>query len=214
MIFPTKSGHGVNGVSGCTSVHNQPEIRTPERNDGGRGCTTRSHKTHISDRREVCYRWHPWTGRPVLVVSTFTRAGRTMLRCRLNDDDPTPPLELPDWMFDRVACGRMNLTTAPFVTLEHLLALRALLRGQSPAARHPNRVQERYRPINPTGDADANPTPPEARQARSVHPTSAATDLDGTPARDPGQDARPVGSAAPGGSRSSARHRNRQGGGS
>jgi hypothetical protein len=40
LIFPKKNGVEVNGVSGCTSVQNQPGIRTPERSVSGRGCRT------------------------------------------------------------------------------------------------------------------------------------------------------------------------------
>lgn len=116
----------------------------------------------------MCYPWHPWAGRLVLVATTFTRAGRTMLRCRLTDEDRGPPLELPDWMFDRAVCGRMRLAPTPAVSTDHLLALRALLRGLGAATG--DRVQERHRPTRPPGDADATPAPPEARPAGPVHP--------------------------------------------
>src|SRR5262249_62277333 len=38
VIFPKKNGYEVNGGSGCTSVQTRPGIRTPRRNNGGRGC--------------------------------------------------------------------------------------------------------------------------------------------------------------------------------
>ena len=137
-----------------------------------------------------------------------------MLRCRLNDDDPAPSLELPDWMFDRATCGRMKLTTAPFVSAEHLLAVRTLLRAQGLATSRQDRVQERHRPTPSPGDADATPPPSEAQPARPVHPAAGATDLGDAVAGDPSQGLGTHGTVAPGGTRPASRRRKRQGGGS
>src|SRR6476659_8792190 len=66
-----------------------------------------------------------------------------------------PPLELPDWLFDRAVCGRMRLTATPVASTESLLALRALLRAAGSATRDRDPVQERHRPTRNSGDADA-----------------------------------------------------------
>lgn len=40
LIFPTKSGHEVNGGFGCTPVQTPPGTRTPATSATGRGCKT------------------------------------------------------------------------------------------------------------------------------------------------------------------------------
>jgi hypothetical protein len=200
------------GLRVMRPVRTQPGPHTPGPSAAGPGCTTRPHKTHISDRREVCYPWHPWAGRHVLVVSTFTRAGRAMLRCQLASDDRGPPLELPDWMFDRASCDRMRLAPSPVASADSLLALRVLLNGVGPTTEHRNRVQERHRPTSPSGDADASPatSPP----ARPVHPTTDPPELGRAPARGPSEGANASRPATPGHARPTPRRRRRQGGAS
>ena len=40
VVFPKQSGHGVKGVSDCTSARSPRVTNTPRRNDGGRSCRT------------------------------------------------------------------------------------------------------------------------------------------------------------------------------
>jgi hypothetical protein len=143
----------------------------------GPRCTTRSHKTHISECHEVLYRWHPWSGRSVFVLLKFVRGSEPVFRCRLSEDDATTPLEIPAWMFDRATCSRMRLTVTPRVACEHLVALRTLLRACGTATRTLQGLQDQHRPLNTTGDADAT-TPLLGGDSRSVPPAASSTDVD------------------------------------
>jgi hypothetical protein len=51
--------------------------------------------------------------RAVAVHETFTRNGRAVLQCGLDEKPGARLLEIPQWMFDSVACCRMSLATAP-----------------------------------------------------------------------------------------------------
>src|SRR5260370_21413439 len=42
-------------------------------NEAGSGYTSRQHNAHITESREVLYRWHPWYGHTVWIFSTVER---------------------------------------------------------------------------------------------------------------------------------------------
>jgi hypothetical protein len=75
-------------------------------------------------------------------------------RCVLEDDEARP-LEIPQWMFEAVACGRTALSSAPAVTCAALRALSQLLEGAAcadePAKRHAAHLTD----TDSSGGADA-----------------------------------------------------------
>jgi len=90
-------------------------------------CTTRFENAHRTVLREVRYRHHPWFGRRVCVHRTVNKAD-VVFRCTLDGSQADRWLEVPAWMFDRTACPSAELLTAqPFVSIEALAALSALL---------------------------------------------------------------------------------------
>ena len=95
--------------------------------------TTRQRNTHNIESREGSYLWHPWYARAVAVHETLTRNGRAVFQCGLDEKPGARLLEIPQWMFDSVACCRMSLATAPTVSCGALLDLKALLRCASSA---------------------------------------------------------------------------------
>ena len=82
---------------------------------------------HRTEEREVLYPWHPWFRRVVWVHKAFEKRASDVFRCGLNSDKSARSLELPAWMFDRMACASMRLATAPQVNCAALLALQACL---------------------------------------------------------------------------------------
>ena len=96
-------------------------------NVASRGYTTEQRRTHITDIREVRYRFHPWSGQRVFVKAIGIRNGPPLLRCRLDDARGFPVLEIPQWMFDVHVCARMELHDRPFVCCQALRDLKTLL---------------------------------------------------------------------------------------
>src|SRR5437667_10187749 len=70
-------------------------------------------------------------GTLVAVHEAFTRNGRAVCRCGADENPGVRLLEIPQWMFDSVACRRMRLASAPMVGCGALLDLKALLRCAS-----------------------------------------------------------------------------------
>src|SRR5438034_10638475 len=69
-----------------------------------------------------------WHARTVAVHEAFTRNGRAVCRCGADENPGIRLLEIPQWMFDSVACCRMRLAAVPTVSCGALLDLKALLR--------------------------------------------------------------------------------------
>lgn len=91
-------------------------------------CTTRLENAHGTVCREVLYRLHPWAGSEVFVHAVIDKADGVVFRCTLDGSETERFLEIPSWMFDRAACARGgSLTAEPFVSMEALNALSALL---------------------------------------------------------------------------------------
>lgn len=90
-------------------------------------CTTKRQNTHIIDRREVLYRWHPWFGRSVYVDEVIDKLGDAVFRCKLTGDLSDRSLEVPIWMFDRTACAACRRADTAHVGLEALRALAELV---------------------------------------------------------------------------------------
>jgi hypothetical protein len=88
--------------------------------------TSRQRNTHSLESREVRYPWHPWHARAVAVHEAFTWNGRAVFRCGVDEKPGARLLEIPQWMFDSVACCRMRPATVPMVSCGALLDLKAL----------------------------------------------------------------------------------------
>ena len=92
---------------------------------------SRQRNTHSLESREVRYPWHPWHARAVAIHEAFTRNGRAVCRCGVDENPGVRLLEIPQWMFDSVACCRMRPATVPTVSCGALLDLKSLLRSAS-----------------------------------------------------------------------------------
>ena len=82
---------------------------------GGAGCTTErqnAHRTERAEEREVLYLWHPWAGCVVRVHEVIEKPAGEVVRCARNASAARWQ-ELPAWMFDRLACLPMRLTSQP-----------------------------------------------------------------------------------------------------
>ena len=139
--------------------------------------TSRQRNTHNIELREVHYPWHPWHARTVAVHEAFTRNGRAVCRCGVDENPGVRLLEIPQWMFDSVACCRMRLASAPIVSCGALLDLKALLR----CASFPDCdvvLQGQHRSLLSPGGADAKITnPTESRSIQTVSSTPEASVL-------------------------------------
>src|SRR5882762_6637968 len=104
-----------------------------------RCCTTRFENAHRTVLREVLYRHHPWFGRRVCIHRAVDKADDVVFRCTLDGSQADRWLEVPAWMFDRMACPAPGLLAAqPYVSIGALAALSALLdlalKDQTPSA--------------------------------------------------------------------------------
>ena len=91
------------------------------------GCRKRRQNAHRTEERQVLYELHPWFGRPVRLHEVLEKSGGKVFRCSCDDDAVGRRLELPGWMFDRVACAPIRTVAVPLVELAALQALRLLL---------------------------------------------------------------------------------------
>jgi hypothetical protein len=135
----------------------------------GGHCTSRQHNTHITASHEVLYRWHPWYGRKVWVFNTVEKNGETVLRCALDSLETSRVSEVPQWMFDPLACCRITFAIHPVVSCEALHELKRLLADRS-LAHQTYMVQAEHHPFLRTGGADA--TRDEPATGRSTRPVS------------------------------------------
>ena len=154
---------------------------------GDAGCTTErqnAHRTERAEEREVLYLWHPWAGCVVRVHEVIEKPAGEVVRCARNAS-AAHWQELPAWMFDRLACLPMRLTSQPCANLAALLALRILLvpaAGCGPGGRPSSHAPlagaaARESCDQKRRDAHATPAPPFCGPAgssppiRSVRPT-------------------------------------------
>jgi hypothetical protein len=89
-------------------------------------CTTQQQNAHVTEQREVLYRWHPWHGRTVSIVGAMVRGGVAIFRCVA--DDSTRAFEVPQWMFDAAMCCRTQLASQAIVVCSALYDLLDLIR--------------------------------------------------------------------------------------
>ncbi len=85
-------------------------------------CTTAQPKAHVT-KGVIFYRFHPWHGRELLIVSSMVRKGLATFRCRLLGDSLEKFYDIPQWMFDEVACHRMREDEQAKVSISALRSL-------------------------------------------------------------------------------------------
>lgn len=143
---------------------------------------TSRHTTHNTDRRRVEYRWHPLSGRELLIEGEFAGPKGGALRCSLPDQESRQYcFQVPRWMFDRVHCERMSVGERPRVAWEALVSLRELLED---TRRHRYRdVPNRAEMVSTEGGhADETQPPPSQRKpARTVSTASSSHELGRSP---------------------------------
>ena len=110
-------------------ARSQPGFGNPGPNGDARCCTSERQNTHVTDRREVLYPWHPWFGRLVYVHSVVDKPGDAVFRCNLTGLRSDRLLEVPIWMFDRTACASCRRSGFAHVGLKALSALAGLVSG-------------------------------------------------------------------------------------
>jgi hypothetical protein len=105
-----------------------PPLASHSRAPGGTPAVVQGRNAHRTICRNVLYRFHPWCGRDVFVHEVIEKPGGGAFRCTLDGSEVERRLEIPARMFDRAACaGDAHFSTDPFVSLEALDALSALL---------------------------------------------------------------------------------------
>jgi len=162
---------------------------TEAKNGVAGGSTNCQQNTHITDSKEILYRWHPWCGRTVFVVNTIAKHGEMILRCALEPLETTRVLEVPQWMFDPVACCHVTCATSPVVDCAALRELKHLL-ADKPFSTQGSVVKAGHQPLLCTGGADApHDQPASGRSAQSDSAVSKDAAVGASAARGPAADA-------------------------
>ena len=137
-------------------------------------CTSRQHNDHITETRELRYRWHCWYGRTVYIFGTFARVGQPAYRCAL-EIDADRLLEIPQWMFDAGACCGMVMVEKASVSIEALFDLKCLLLRTVEVADQSGVLQDEHPKMPETGGAHAKPKGSKGVRPVDIFP-SVATD--------------------------------------
>lgn len=95
-------------------------------NGAENGCTTERQNTHGTEVHELLYPWHPWSGRLIHIHQVLDK-GIAVFRCSLTSDAADRWLEIPVWMFDRIASAHWRTMPVPHVELASLRALARIL---------------------------------------------------------------------------------------
>ena len=124
-------------------------------------CTTRRHKTHRTEYRDVRYPWHPLFGQSLVVRGERRRARQFVLLCARRDEVRVRSFEMPAWMLDEGVCSSMHLADEPRVSWTALTELRRLLSDMA-CEGELREVEVRHCSQRMKGDADAcsNPISP------------------------------------------------------
>jgi hypothetical protein len=139
-------------------------------------CANRQQNAHITERRVIVYRWHPWHGRAVLIVSAVSKGAMASFRCRLDEQD-SRSLEVPQWMFDAATCCRFQQASAPIATCKALREVRALIETVERNVDGPT-LQAEHPIAKLTGGAHAKQEPSTRdRSAGAVRSACAAVGL-------------------------------------
>ncbi len=144
----------------------RPSPVTDGRATGGR---TQQHKTHVTERRVLRYRWHPWFDCNIGIEAARATRGEPVFHCRLEEGTPSGrALAIPQWMFDTATCERMRVADSPTVSCEALTELRTLLQW---ARQHSEVgvIEASHRILNDQGESDA-----QSERCDSTPPSRAA----------------------------------------
>jgi hypothetical protein len=136
-----------------------------------------------------------------------------VFRCGIDENPGARFLEIPQWMFDSVACCRMRLATVPTVSCDALLDLKALLR----CASFPDSdvvLQGQHRSLLSPGGADAKITKPtQNRSIQTVSSTAEESVLAGAASRNQTESGKVARGTAARALRKNPRLRQQKGGG-
>ena len=170
--------------------------------------TSPQHKTRSTVPCEVVYPWHPWFALAVWSHGEVAK-NEALLRCSLQAESSVRTLEIPQWMFHRVSCCRMQLESQPVVGAANLRALQQLLRH---VGHSPDLLEDQHRSSTREGDADAKGTSSPDSNLGSVSSTPTTADV--VPVAGAGQAPRSgtTGSSDRGGTKTKSGTRTRQGG--
>ena len=173
--------------------------------------TTQQHNTHIRDLGKICYAWHPWHGRTVQVHARLVKRGRAVTHCSLEEVQTCRVLEVPLWMLDVAACGKMRVFKSAIASVQSLRELRQILESaQRPTTNIPE-PQHRY--WLDIGGADGSITGPAKNEpAHDVCSSAMPPALDSSVARCATQDNLLDGAVPEAASRKSCRSGNGRGG--
>src|SRR5512134_1254208 len=143
-------------------------MRCPMRADAR--STTRRRNAHGTNERELLYPWHPWTGRQVQVHEAMEKGGGEVFRCSLSGLASDRWLEVPSWMFDRVASATWRVCAAPHVDVSTLGALATLLQDVKSVSDAPSQLRDSRAGLLPhnTKRGDVHVAPGHNLSVRSV----------------------------------------------
>ena len=114
-------------------------VGTPERCKAGPRCTTSQPDAHVTNRT-VLYPWHPWFNESVAVEGSMFRNGVSTFRCRLRSAEDGKSRDVPQWMFDSVACAGLKTSDQPYVSVFALRRLVRLLNNTCSGERNPSDI--------------------------------------------------------------------------
>ncbi len=129
--------------------------------ESGSHCTTRQHKAHGTEEREVLYPWHPWFGRRVFVHKILVRGNARVFRCSETVQATDRLRAIPEWMFERAACCSMARAESPRVNRAALDGLKALVL-EAFGATAGAMIEVGPRSFSLEGEADATPRTPSS----------------------------------------------------
>src|SRR6516165_3930756 len=179
----------------------------------GRPGTSRQRNTHSTESREVRYSWHPWHDRMVTTHRSFTRNGRALFFCSVEESLEGRLLEIPQWMFDPAICCRMQLAAVPTVSCEALLDLKTVLQCALPPEREVV-LQAQHPCLLSRGGADAKITEPtEGRPTQTISSMPPEPGLAGVASENQAENGAVVGTTAARTFRKSPGRGQQQGGG-
>src|SRR5712691_4071325 len=106
--------------------------------------------------------------------------GHSVCWCGLEEGRTRRPVEIPAWMFEPAACGRLRVMAVPSVGCDALLELKALLRS-APPPDSSGVLQAQHHSLLTAGGADATVREPTTTLAThalsSLTPASVASDV-------------------------------------
>ena len=175
--------------------------------------TTQQRNTHITDLREICYSWHPWHGRAVLVHATLVKRGRPVAYCSLEEVPTCRVLEVPLWMLDAAACCKTRISKPGFASAQSLRDLKEVLQSLQARVRDHTTPGPQHRYFLDAGGADGDivcpaeiePTPVVCSSAKQIA-------LDGSVVRCSTKDHAIAGAGTEAASRKRGRDRTHKGG--